>query len=63
MINSVGECYMVRKLLYHISRKSVYKEYTTDPVHNIHASIFAIYKCKYDARPDNTYIGIIEVYE
>ena len=62
MINSFGECYIVRKLLYNISRKSVYREYTTYPIHNIYASLYMIYKNKYNACPDNSYIGIIEVY-
>ena len=61
MINSVSECYIVRKLLYNISRKTVHRKYTTDPVCNIYASLYMIYKNKYNACPDNSYIGISEV--
>ena len=53
---------MVRKLLYNISRKSAYREYTTYPVHDIYTGLWMIYKNKYNPCPDNSYISIVEVY-
>lgn len=61
MINSFGESCEVRTLLYNTSRKSVYKEYGTYPVHKINTSIYYVYASKYNAYPTNMLLGVSEV--
>lgn len=62
MINELGQDVMMKILVYHTSRKSIYKKYETHPVRQVMSSLLAVYWYKYWARPDNAYIGVSKVH-
>ena len=62
MINEFGNGVQMKILVYHTSRKSIYKKYETYPVCQVISSLYAIYTYKYWGKPDNAYIGVSEVH-